>query len=71
MRKKQALELKIEQLPQRSSHDLLIGAVLGRQERKSERLEVDQRVADDERSAIVVEMKRDLAGGRAFDRNRR
>src|SRR5450432_1967646 len=71
VRKQQPLERHVEQLSQRTSHNLLIGAVLWWQERKSERLEIDECIADDDCSVIVLEMERDLARCRAFDRHRR
>jgi len=67
VRKKNALELKFENLPERSAQLLLALTVFLRQKREAIWLEVNESVPENERSARIWPEKSRLTDGSAAD----
>ena len=67
MREKHALEFVIEKMMQGSAHLFGIRTIFWRQESESVRFEVDERVADDQRTSILIVINRHFARGRSLD----
>src|SRR5260221_12748819 len=67
MREKQALGRFGQKLAQRRAHSLFILTIFSRKKSEAVGLEVNQRVADNQRSTVRWMIKRYFAGDCAFD----
>ena len=70
MREKYSLGIEAKEFSQRFPHLFRVFAILRGQKREAIRIEIDQRIADDERSPIGLVIKRNLTRWRAFDNDR-
>ena len=67
MREKNAIEIEIEKAVQRVDHSFLVGAIFLWQKGKTMRFKIDERIAYNQRAAVVRMIKCELAVGGAID----
>ena len=67
MREKNATEIEIEKATQRADHSFFVGAIFLGQKVKAMRFKIDERIANDQCSAIIRMIKGELAVRGAVD----